>query len=94
MADNIHSLSTWSKSIKRIAHNSAIKHYKKTCHNNICQIELKNKFPSPEMLERIAAALEIDSPHLFSMDSFTDEAVKRVSGRCFGRYKNSYSPDR
>jgi hypothetical protein len=29
------------------------------------------------MLERIAAALEIDSPQLFSMDSFTGEAVKR-----------------
>jgi transcriptional regulator with XRE-family HTH domain len=29
-------------------------------------IELGRKFPSPEMLERIAAALEIDSPELFS----------------------------
>jgi transcriptional regulator with XRE-family HTH domain len=43
----------------------------------IGQIEQENKFPSPEMLERIAAALEIDSPQLFSMDSFTGEAVKR-----------------
>jgi len=43
----------------------------------IGQIEQKNKFPSPEMLERIAAALEIDSPKLFSMDSFSDEAIKR-----------------
>ncbi|MDR0719153.1 MAG: helix-turn-helix domain-containing protein [Treponema sp.] len=43
----------------------------------ISQIEQRNKFPSPEMLERIAASLEIDSPQLFSMDSFTDEAVKR-----------------
>ena len=43
----------------------------------ISQIEQKNKFPSPEMLERIAAALEIDSPALFSMTSFTDEALKR-----------------
>jgi transcriptional regulator with XRE-family HTH domain len=43
----------------------------------IGQIEQENKFPSPEMLERIAAALEIDSPQLFSMDAFTDEAVKR-----------------
>jgi transcriptional regulator with XRE-family HTH domain len=43
----------------------------------IGQIELKHKFPSPEMLERIATALEIDSPQLFSMDSFTDEAIKR-----------------
>jgi len=43
----------------------------------IGQIEQKNKFPSPEMLERIAAALEIDSPQLFSMTSFSDEAIKR-----------------
>ena len=43
----------------------------------ISQIEQKNKFPSPEMLERIAAALEIDSPQLFSMAAFTDEALKR-----------------
>jgi transcriptional regulator with XRE-family HTH domain len=43
----------------------------------ISQIEQQNKFPSPEMLERIAAALEIDSPQLFSMASFTDEAIKR-----------------
>jgi transcriptional regulator with XRE-family HTH domain len=43
----------------------------------ISQIEQKNKFPSPEKLEQIAAALEIDSPQLFSMDSFTDEAVRR-----------------
>jgi transcriptional regulator with XRE-family HTH domain len=43
----------------------------------IGQIEQENKFPSPEMLERIAAALEIDSPQLFSMNSFTDEAVRK-----------------
>jgi transcriptional regulator with XRE-family HTH domain len=43
----------------------------------ISQIEQENKFPSPEKLEQIAVALEIDSPQLFSMDSFTDEAVKR-----------------
>ena len=43
----------------------------------IGQIEQKNKFPTPEMLERIANALEIDSPQLFSMDSFSDEAIKR-----------------
>jgi transcriptional regulator with XRE-family HTH domain len=43
----------------------------------IGQIELENKFPSPEMLARIATALEIDSPQLFSMDSFTNEAVRK-----------------
>ena len=43
----------------------------------IGQIELQNKFPTPEMLERIAAALEIDSPQLFSMDSFPVEVIKQ-----------------
>jgi len=33
----------------------------------IAMIELTRKFPSPEMLERIAAALEIDPPELFSI---------------------------
>jgi len=41
------------------------------------QIELGNKFPTPEMLERIASALEIDSPQLFSMNSFPTEAIKQ-----------------
>ena len=43
----------------------------------IGQIELENKFPTPEMLERIAAALEIDSPQLFSMNSFPTEAIRQ-----------------
>jgi transcriptional regulator with XRE-family HTH domain len=43
----------------------------------ISQIEQQNKFPSPEMLERIAAALELDTPQLFSMASLTDEAIKQ-----------------
>jgi transcriptional regulator with XRE-family HTH domain len=33
----------------------------------IAMIELARKFPSPEMLERIASALEIDPPELFSI---------------------------
>ena len=43
----------------------------------IGQIELENKFPTPEMLERIATALEIDSPQLFSMESFPSEVMKQ-----------------
>ena len=49
----------------------------KTSTHYIGQIELGNKFPTPEMLERIAAALEIDSPQLFSMNSFPTEAIKQ-----------------
>jgi transcriptional regulator with XRE-family HTH domain len=33
----------------------------------IAMIELARKFPTPERLERIASALEIDPPELFSM---------------------------
>jgi transcriptional regulator with XRE-family HTH domain len=36
----------------------------------IGMIEIKKKFPTPEMLERIAAALEIDAPALFSTRSY------------------------
>jgi transcriptional regulator with XRE-family HTH domain len=49
----------------------------KTSTHYIGQIELGNKFPSPEMLERIALSLEIDTPQLFSMDSFTEDTLKR-----------------
>ncbi|MDR2701018.1 MAG: helix-turn-helix domain-containing protein [Spirochaetaceae bacterium] len=47
----------------------------KTSTHYIGQIELGNKFPTPEMLERIATALEIDSPQLFSMNSFPVAAI-------------------
>jgi len=36
----------------------------------IGMIESEKKFPTPEMLERIAAALEIDAPSLFSIKSY------------------------
>jgi transcriptional regulator with XRE-family HTH domain len=36
----------------------------------IGMIESKKKFPTPEMLERIAAALEIDAPTLFSTRTY------------------------
>jgi transcriptional regulator with XRE-family HTH domain len=47
----------------------------------IGQIEQCKKFPSSEMLERIAAALEMDSPDLFSTQVFTDEAIKIVQDK-------------
>jgi len=42
----------------------------------IGMIETKNKFPSPEMIERIAAALGIDTLDLFSIDKKTPERIK------------------
>ncbi len=44
----------------------------------IAQIEQKKKFPSSEMLERIATALDIDSPELFASKTFRDDAINRV----------------
>ena len=41
-----------------------------TSTNYIALIESEKKFPTPEMLERIAAALEIDAPTLFSTKSY------------------------
>jgi len=40
----------------------------KTSTNYIALIETEKKFPKPEMLERIAAALEIDPPSLFAVE--------------------------
>ena len=42
----------------------------------ISQIERKKRFPSPDVLERIAAALELDTPELFSAAPFPPEAIK------------------
>ena len=39
-----------------------------TSTNYIALIETEKKFPKPEMLERIAAALEIDTPALFAAE--------------------------
>jgi transcriptional regulator with XRE-family HTH domain len=43
----------------------------------IGQIEQNKKFPSPEMLERIAEALEVDSPQLFSLETYSQTAIQR-----------------
>jgi transcriptional regulator with XRE-family HTH domain len=40
-----------------------------TASDYIAKIEVGKKFPSPEMLERIAEALQVDTPELFSMQS-------------------------
>jgi transcriptional regulator with XRE-family HTH domain len=39
-----------------------------TSANYIAQIETEKRFPKPEMLERIAGALEIDPPALFTTE--------------------------
>jgi transcriptional regulator with XRE-family HTH domain len=46
-----------------------------TSSHYIAQIEQRKKFPSSEMLERIAAALELDSPELFASKTFRDDEI-------------------
>jgi transcriptional regulator with XRE-family HTH domain len=43
----------------------------------IGQIEQQNKFPSSEMLEKIATALNFDSSDLFSVTQLHEEALKQ-----------------
>jgi len=45
----------------------------RTSANYIALIESEKKFPTPEMLERIAVSLEIDAPALFSTRSFPSQ---------------------
>jgi len=47
-----------------------------TCY--IQQIEGMKRFPSPEMLEQIAAALEVDTPELFGVSEQQDEWKERI----------------
>jgi transcriptional regulator with XRE-family HTH domain len=44
----------------------------------IAQIEQRKKFPSSEMLERIATALNFDSPELFANKTFRDDVINKV----------------
>ncbi|MDR1786556.1 MAG: helix-turn-helix domain-containing protein [Spirochaetaceae bacterium] len=44
----------------------------------VAKIETGRQFPSPEMLERLAAALEIDSPELFSKEPMQIASVRKL----------------
>jgi transcriptional regulator with XRE-family HTH domain len=44
----------------------------------IAMIELGRKFPSTEMLERLAVALEIDNLDLFSPPPFSEKNLKKL----------------
>ena len=44
----------------------------------LAMVELARKFPSANMLERLAAALEIDAHELFVMPSATEGALERL----------------
>jgi transcriptional regulator with XRE-family HTH domain len=44
----------------------------------IAMIELEKKFPSVEMLERIASALLMDTTELFSVKSLPQDSLKKL----------------
>ena len=44
----------------------------------IAMIEVSRKFPSPEMLERIAKALKIESYELFMVETTPENAMERL----------------
>jgi transcriptional regulator with XRE-family HTH domain len=44
----------------------------------IAMIELEKKFPSVEMLERIAKALEIDTTEFFSVKPLPEDSLKKL----------------
>ncbi|MDR0444534.1 MAG: helix-turn-helix transcriptional regulator [Treponema sp.] len=44
----------------------------------IAMIELEKKFPSVEMLERIASALVIDTTELFSVKPLPENSLKKL----------------
>jgi transcriptional regulator with XRE-family HTH domain len=47
-----------------------------TSTNYIGLLEIKRKFPSPEMMERLASALGIDTTELFYKELSSKEAIK------------------
>jgi transcriptional regulator with XRE-family HTH domain len=52
-----------------------------TASNYIAVIETGKKFPSTGMLERIAAALEVDTPELFSMKPIQFSSIRSFRGQ-------------
>jgi transcriptional regulator with XRE-family HTH domain len=44
----------------------------------IAMIELEKKWPSDAMLTKIASALSIDTPQLFSMTSYPEDSLIRL----------------
>jgi transcriptional regulator with XRE-family HTH domain len=54
----------------------------------IGRIEAKKKFPSPEMLERIAIAMEIDTINLFTIEINLPETMKTYRKASLKNIKN------
>ena len=46
--------------------------------NFVAMIELKQKFPSPEIMEQIAGALGIDTPMLFAAQVSAEQSLEKL----------------
>jgi len=57
----------------------------------LAMIELGRKFPSAEMMERLAAALEIEGPQLFNVLDLDDNALKRFQESVIAEIKRTVS---
>ncbi|GHV51787.1 hypothetical protein AGMMS49579_07860 [Spirochaetia bacterium] len=55
-----------------------------TAANYIACIEAKRRFPSVEVMEKIAGALNIDTPELFSMESLQIESINGLQEEMVG----------
>jgi transcriptional regulator with XRE-family HTH domain len=49
-----------------------------TASNYIALIESCKRFPTPQMIERIALALKIDAPELFSVKKQEPQSIKAI----------------
>jgi transcriptional regulator with XRE-family HTH domain len=52
--------------------------------NFLAMIELKQKFPSPEILDRLAAALEIEPSLLFTSPESPEDALLQLQQQILG----------
>jgi transcriptional regulator with XRE-family HTH domain len=49
-----------------------------TASNYIALIETGKRFPSPQMIQRIAAALQVDTPELFALETSEKTSVSVI----------------
>ena len=90
--------------LRRLLANSMREHRKKlrltqaklaqkvnTAPTYIAMIELEKKWPSDTMLTRIASALSIDTPQLFSMSTYPEDSIKRLHKSILAEFQNVIS---
>jgi transcriptional regulator with XRE-family HTH domain len=62
-----------------------------TATNYVASIEAERRFPSVEVLEKMAAALEIDTIELFSMEPLKIETINRLQEDILGNIEQLVS---